>query len=310
MAYPYAQTVHNLTKICIREAIEGLNLQTSPLKGIFRVLLRPPLRRFAVFFTDADQKITDGSLDQCGQALLERLSTSCQVEGVENIPRAGPLLVTSNHPGGLEILVNLANLHRPDVYMVSNDQPILRALPNASGHMIYLGHDPISRAGTIRQVIERLNDGCAVLIFPAGQMEPDPSVTPGALEFISNWSDSTGIFLSRVPQTQLVPVAVSGIIGKKAIQSWPVRRRKTLKGRQRVAAFLQMIVQTAFQDAWPIHMRIVFGKAVTTDLLAPSLEPRTLAEGVRTQIHALLRTLNPLPYTEPFKGEDPDPAIK
>lgn len=310
MAYPYAQTVHQLTEICIREAIEGLNLQTSPLRGLFKILLRPPLKRFATFFTDADQKIVDGAMDQCGLALLERLSTSCQVDGIENIPQQGPLLVTSNHPGGLEILANLANLHRPDVYMVSNDQPILRALPNASGHMIYLGNDPVSRAANIRQVIERLKDGCAVLIFPAGQMEPDPSVSPGALEFLVNWSDSTGIFLAKVPQTQLVPVAVSGIIGKKAIQSWPARRRKTLKGRQRVAAFLQMIVQTARQDVWPIHMRIVFGRAVTTDLLAPILEPRALAEGVRHQIRALLGTLNPLPYKEPFKGEEPKPPIK
>lgn len=308
MTYPYQETVDRLTEICVREALEGLTLQNSPLRRVFQVALRPPLRRFARFFADADQKIEGGLMDACGQALLERLSTSCQVSGTENVPLSGPLLVTSNHPGGLEILANLASLHRPDVYMVSNDQPILRALPNARSHMIYLGSDPASRAGNIRQVIEHLSAGHAVLIFPAGQMEPDPAVTPGALEFLDEWSDSTGIFLSKVPQTQVLPVAVSGIIGPKAIRSWPVRKRKTLKARQRAAAFLQMIVQTAFRDAWPIHMRVVFGEAVSTQQLASSLEARALAEGVRREERRLLAGLNPLPFSEPFKGVPQPPG--
>ncbi len=302
MTYPYETTVKNITDICITEALDGLTLKQSPLRGLFSQLLRPPIRRFAHQVTLADMHMIEGYLDQGARMLLERLVTSCTPAGTQNIPDTGPLLVTANHPGGLEILASLAHLHRPDVYMVSLDQPILRAMPNAASHMIYLGKDPASRAVNIRQVIERLQAGCAVLIFPAGQMEPDPAATPGALEFLQNWSNSTGLFLSKVPSTLHLPVAVRGVIGPRAINFLFARHKPTLKGRQRVASFSQIIMQMLRKDAWPIDMRIVFGQPAPVHQLAPTPEARALAEAVRQRERALLSTLNPLPFTEPFKG--------
>lgn len=312
MDYPYAATVDRLTQICAREALAGLNLADSPLRGLFNRLLRSPLRRFAAALADADRQVIDGYLDGFARALLPRLATTWRIAGVEHVPPEGPLLVVANHPGGLEILAVLAHLHRPDVYMVSNDQPLLRALPNADPHMIYLGADSAARAVNIRQVIARLREGAAVLIFPAGWMEPDPAVTPGALKFIEHWSDSPGLLLSRAPQTRLLPAAVSGVIGARAMRSWIVRRRKTLKGRQRAAAFLQMVMRApnmgraGFKGRWPIHLRLVFGAPVAAQQLAPALEPRALAEGVRQQMRALLQTLDPLPDTgEEFALDGP-----
>lgn len=300
MMYPYDETVQKIDAICQHEILFGLNLLDSPLRGMVRLLLRRPLRRFAVFLTEADQKVVNGHLDACGKFMLDHLATTCAIRGAENIPQQGPLLLTANHPGGLEILATLAQLHRPDVYMVSLEQPILRAMPNASSHIIFLGKDAISRAENIRKIVSLLQAGCAVLIFPAGQMEPDPAATPGALEFLENWSDSPGLFLSRVPQTRLIPIAVSGIIGQRAIHSWLARRQSSLKKRQRVASFLQIVMQNIRKDYWPINIQVLIGSPMQAEQIDPSLEPRALARGVRLQIHALLQTLHPLPYTEPF----------
>lgn len=298
------QTVRSLTEICTRELLSGLNIPTRTRRAaLFGTLFRPAMRRFATLLAKTDAQVAEEGVGSACASMLRRLSTSCTVSGTEYIPRTGPLLVTCNHPGGLEILAVISNLQRDDVFMVSNPQPFLMAMPNTSPHMLYLGEQPSDRAAVIRAGCSRLQEGHVVLIFPAGQMDPDPGFSPGALEFLSEWSSSPGIMLQKVPQATFLPAAVSGVISPHADQLAYVRNRKPPKARQRAASFLQMVIQTIRRDTWPIHIRLCFGRALSTRSLSPVLEWSALAAAMRQQTHELLSSLNPLPNTgEPFKG--------
>jgi len=298
------QTVQNLTNICTRELLSGLNIPPRGRRaGLFGLIFRPAMRRFATLLANTDAQVAEEGIGPACGTMLRRLSTSCTVSGTENIPKVGPLLITSNHPGGLEILAIISSLPRNDVYMVSNPPPFLMAMPNTSPHMLYLGDEASDRASVIRAACTRLHEGHVVLIFPAGQMDPDPGFSPGALEFLSEWSSSPGIMLQKVPQTQFLPAAVSGVISPHADQLPYVRNRRPPKARQRAASFLQMVVQIVRRDAWPIHIRLRFGRAIHARDLSPVLEWPALAAAMRQHTRELIASLNPLPYNgQPFKG--------
>ena len=69
--------------------------------------------------------------------------------------------------------------------------------------MLTIEPDSTFKLKAIREVIQALNDDMAVIIFPKGLLEPDPALIPGAVESLKGWSDSIGVFLNKVPKTQL-----------------------------------------------------------------------------------------------------------
>ena len=93
-----------------------------------------------------------------------------------------------------------------------------------------------------------------MLLFPAGGLEPDPAVL-GAERALLSWSDSVGLIARLVPDSQIVPAAVSGVLSQRAFAHALTRIRRTPRDRQRVATLLQMI------DARcrPVTVRIAFG---------------------------------------------------
>ncbi len=296
--------VADLAQIVSREVLGGMGLRPLGLPyRLARVLVRPGAVRMARLLAQADAEAGQCGLHAAGEVLLERLATSCTAQGAEGIPAEGPVLITANHPGGLELLALLAQIRRPDLRVLSNPQPFLMAMPHVSPAMLYLSADSGGYFTGIRQVVRHLQAGHVVIVFPAGQMEPDPGVTPGAVEFLERWSVSTRVYLHKVPETRLVPAVLTGIVSPRAVQSLFVRGRTPPKARQRTAAFLQLLVQLLARDRWPIHIRLAFGAPVGARELSPELDPQALTAGVRAQTAGLLEGLGALPSKGvPFTG--------
>lgn len=297
--------VADLAQIVSREVLGGMGLRPPGLPyRLARVLAQSGVMRMARLLAQADAEAGRRGLHAAGEVMLERLATSCTAQGAESIPAEGPVLITANHPGGLELLALLAQIRRPDVHVLSNPQPFLQAMPHVSPAMLYLSADSAGYFAGIRQVVSHLQAGQAVIVFPAGQMEPDPGVTPGAVEFLERWSASTGVYLHKVPETRLVPAALTGIVSPRAVQSLFARGRMPPKARQRTAAFLQLLVQLMARDRWPIHIRLVFGAPVGARELSAELDPKVLTAGARARTAELLEGLGALPSVGvPFTGE-------
>jgi hypothetical protein len=120
----------------------------------------------------------------------------------------------------------------------------------------------------IRQGIRHLKQGGALLIFPGGQVAPDPAILPGAHEALSNWSPSVEIFLRRVPETRVLVAIVSGVLTPGWLRHPLVRMRKGQRERQLLAEFLQVIQGMVLGRRASISPRVSFGKPMVAAELA------------------------------------------
>jgi hypothetical protein len=191
-----------------------------------------------------------------------------ETNNVENIPREGPLLITSNHPGTCDSLVIAATVPRPDLKIVATGVPFVQGLRNAAENLIYTTLDVHERMLVVRSVIRHLKDGGAVLIFPTGRIDPDPALSPEAVHDLGKWSPSIEIILRHVPQTRVLLTVVSGVLSAR--WRWnPIVRLMGDDHKQRsVAEFLQVIQQMIFPNSISISPRLTFSNPLTTDDLS------------------------------------------
>ena len=224
--------------ILSREGAEALGWERGRPGGpVARLLLRRAARRVAREFADCDQVFATRELPDAARWTLDHFSASVEVSGVGRVPRSGPLLLVANHPGLTDAVALLAALDRADVRIVAADYPFLHAMHGLGPHLIFLG---ASQLGWIRAVARDLRRGGAVLLFPAGRLEPDASVL-GRAEALLPWSESVGLIRRLVPDAVILPAAVSGVLSPRAFAHPLTRVRRGMRDRRRVATLLQMI---------------------------------------------------------------------
>ena len=112
-----------------------------------------------------------------------------EVEGVENVPDTGPVLLLPNHPNALvDALVIVMQLKRPVSLTAKStlaDNAVLKFFIKASKIILFhrkqdseLGADPSRNVKALEECRRRLNQGAAICLFPEGQSHSDPSLRP------------------------------------------------------------------------------------------------------------------------------------
>lgn len=233
--------VELLTEILAREGAEALGWERGrPGGAIVRMLLRPAARRIAREFAACDEVFATRPLPDAARWSLEHFSAELEIAGLDRVPRRGPILLVANHPGLTDAVGLIAALDRPDVRIVAADYPFLHAMRGLRPRLIFLGASGTSQLSWIRAVARDLRRGGVVLLFPAGNLEPDPAVLDrdGAL---LPWSDSVALIARLAPEAQIVPAAVTGVLSARAFAHPLTRIRRAARDRQRVATLLQMI---------------------------------------------------------------------
>jgi hypothetical protein len=253
--------------------------------ALMQKLLMVPATKFASFLQSADLKVGMRSLWEAARDLLPRFSGGWQVQGGDHLPKEGPLLVVSNHPGVTDSLAVLSALERSDVHMVANARPTLEILPNTSEHLLYLDKQVDTRMTTLRNLIRLLEDGNTVVLFPRGGMEPEPTLFHGALESVSKWSESLGVLLSKVPDTKLQLVLTQGVLTKEAWEHPLTKLGKTTAQKHEISVILQVIVQLLF-NKWKKPIRMTLSDPIATGDLDSTLKPRALNAAVREYVGA------------------------
>ncbi|PIV26783.1 MAG: glycerol acyltransferase, partial [Anaerolineae bacterium CG03_land_8_20_14_0_80_58_20] len=177
-----------LTRINLDDLVASFGWEDRPLLArTLRGLFLRPARTFAVRMLDFDAAVGARGLPDASRLALPRYIRDLRVFGADLVP-ASAFLALSNHPGMADTLALFAALDRPDLKIIALDRPFLMALPNTSKQLFYLKDDPAARMTLVRQVSAHLRAGGAALTFPAGEIEPDPNVYPGALESLDNWT--------------------------------------------------------------------------------------------------------------------------
>jgi 1-acyl-sn-glycerol-3-phosphate acyltransferase len=241
-------------------------------------VLRLATRRFAQIVAAFDLDVGRLGTRDAARNLLPHLVEGCRQSGAGSIPETGPLLVGSNHPGGVDSMSILAALPRSDVKFVVSDVPFLRALRNCREHAAYASADPSERLGVVRQMIRHLSQGGVVIIFPGTQLDPDPAFMPGAAARLQAWSHSIALLLRRVPDTYLVPTIVGGVLSPR-FQAHPFTRLAP-PGWERIklAEMLQIMQQLVLGTRLDLQPTVIFDTPVRlTDLVNQVAKPSSTA---------------------------------
>ena len=181
-----------------------------------------------------------------------------KVEGNQNLPRQGPLIVAVNHISFSDPLVISVALHRPTYFMATDllfKNPVLGRL--ARFMRIYPVKQDSPDRGALRYTEKLLNQGEAVVVFPEGHVNPEEEMLP----------IQPGIVM--VAMRSEAPVLPVGIIGT-----------------DRLVPYQKVLPRHAGQ---PIMVR--FGKPISVEELTGGLKGReALQHGVKC-LRAAIETL-------------------
>lgn len=128
-----------------------------------------------------------------------------KVEGTENIPADGPVILSSNHIHFFDPPLVGASISRPTYFMAKEELFRIRFF----GWLLdSLGAFPVKRGtgdkGAIKYALEVIKQGHSLTIFPEGHRSKDGKLGQGL----------TGVaFIARKAACPIVPVAVIGPYG-------------------------------------------------------------------------------------------------
>ncbi len=252
--------------------------------GLARQIIRPlfwiPASRFGKIAAKADDEVPRTGITGGARLILPDFSMNATVHGAENIPASGPMLLVSNHPGGYDSVVIMSCIPRADLKIFVSDVPFTHAFPIASHYFFFVGENPIERMAALRDGIEHLKSGGAVMIFAHGEVEPDPELSPGAHESIRDWSRSVEIMLRKVPEAWLLVTVASGVLMKNFFNSPIAKTQKESFQRQKLAEFMQISQQLVLPRTVQTDVHISFAKAMrASDIPQGQIMPTLIATG-------------------------------
>ena len=276
-----------LTDINLDDLVNSIGWQDSPrLAKLLRTLSRPAARKFARQMQEFDSQAGETDLTPASRYMLEKYVKDVRVYGLERIPSQGPILALSNHPGMTDTLCLFAAINRPDLRIIALDRPFLQSLPNVSRQLFFISDDSKERLSAVRKAAAHLRGGGAVLTFPAGKIEPDPQVYPGALESLNHWTDSAGVFLRLAPETRILPMLVSGVLWKKVVSNPFTKLKKVREDREKLGAAFQLLAQVIF-NLHPLIVTVQVGEPVGLTEIR-STEISAIHEAVLTGMRFLI----------------------
>ncbi len=243
-----------------------------------------PARRFAQTVLEFDRRVAAQGLPAAAAWGLQQFSARVEVVGRAHLPLTGPVIFVANHPGITDTLALFAALPRADLYTVAAQRPFLHSLPHMSRRLLYVNEASNAHLGVVRSVVQHLRRGGCILTFPAGKIEPDPAVLPGASAAFEEWSDSIGLFARLAPEAQIVPVLVSGVFSPHALASPLTHIRRRQPDRERFAAMLQV----AAPWLYPVQIRVALAAPLRAGDLIIRSSPAQAKQAVIAEMRALL----------------------
>jgi 1-acyl-sn-glycerol-3-phosphate acyltransferase len=221
-------------------------------------MFKKPATKFSQVMASLDENLAKYGLREAARRLLPVFVDDSTVTGVEHIPMEGPLLITSNHPGTVDGIAISSHVPREDLKAIAGPIPFLDNLPNLRDRLIFSGKRANVRATALRSAIHHLENNGALLLFPTGQIDPDPAVLPGAHDALENWSRSIALMLRKVPHTKIVPTITSGILAKESTKTPFTILRKEGVAKRRIMEFIQTMRQILSGERFGVTARISF----------------------------------------------------
>jgi len=278
-----------LTKINLDDLVSSFGWQKNPiLANLLRFIFRKPAEIFAKHIIECDNITGSHGIHQGGRDLLNRYVQDLRIFGADLIPDSA-FLALSNHPGMTDTVALFSALNRKDLHIIALDRPFLNELPNITKQLFYVYDDSVKRMTLVRQVSSHLKAGGAALTFPAGEIEPDPDVYPGAVESLNSWTDSVGVFIRLAPDAAILPVLVRNVVAKKYATHWLLKIKKTKVEKEKLATALQLLGMIIFNEK-PVTVTIQIGKPIYAKALGTT-ETDVIHQAVLKEMKKLIENL-------------------
>jgi len=283
-------TVEDVTLMLSSQISQVMGLKhpgwiSRTLYQVFKV----PVRRMSALLVELDQNISQVGFNAATNIFTHRLISNVRIIGDKKIPTQGPVMVICNHPAAYDVAILASAIPRDDLQILASDIPIIQMLPNISSHIIPVPYHIPSRLQTVRSAIQHLKQDGAILLFPRGNVEPDPVVTPGAQESLLGWSPSVELFLRKVPNTHTVVAMASGMLSSKWFKNPFIRFWKKFEQRQKVAEIFQIATQLLTGRPANANPMINFSDPLSVDELGGvESPPGTLISSLVAQASSLL----------------------
>lgn len=282
-------TVAELRRAISTETLIALGVpRDSWLQPVLRPLVWPPAQRFATLASEFDRRVAQSGFTAAVRWVTTRFVEDVDVQGAENIPATGPLLIASNHPGSYDGFLIAAALGRDDLRVPASDVPFLRGMVATAPHFIYTDLNPHTRMVAYRESERHLRAGGALLVFASAQVDPDPSFLPGAEEALEKWSSSLSLFLRRVPETQILVSITSGVLSPACFRHPLTRLRKEQRLKQFLAEFIQISQQILFGRRFGLTPTVRFAEPLSAADLGGGRDAQAALATIKGRAQALL----------------------
>ncbi len=276
----------SLTQINLDDVVSSFGLRSGSLPArLLRWFFFKYAQAFARQMTEFDVEVGKSGLADGARLALRKYFTDIRVFGADRIPASG-FLALSNHPGLSDSLAAFAALNRPDLRIIALQRPFLEALNNLAKQLFYVTDDAAARMTLLRQVSAYLRNGGAALTYPAGHIEPDPDVHTDAVDSLSSWTDSVGVFLRMAPETPILPVLVRGVVWRKALHHPITRIRRTRIEREALAAAFQVFMHMRGKIKG-VRVRVQIGNPIYAKQLGTK-ETKVIHQAVLAEMKRLI----------------------
>ncbi|MCB2202423.1 1-acyl-sn-glycerol-3-phosphate acyltransferase [bacterium] len=258
------------------------------LRRGFGWIFTAPAKIFAKYMAVVDEAVAEGGAPAGCRAMMEFLKVEINARGIENVPKDGPTILLANHPGAYDSMAIGSLLPRPDLKAIVSKTRLYEVMPNVRQKLFYVTRSASENMQTLRNTIEHLQDGGALLQFGSGRIEPDPATEPVTDAVFDLWSKSIEVILRKVPEALIVPTIASDVLLSRFRYHFLTRLRKTPMDKRRLAEFMQVIRQLIFPKSVDAHARISFGEPFRLADLAVGEESRRLLPAVIERMKAQL----------------------
>jgi hypothetical protein len=279
-----------LMQINLNDLLDNLGLKSAAwARPALARIFRRPIAEFTQLVVDYDRRIGEAGLQAASREIMGNMVREVRGVAIENIPREGPVLFTANHAGLTETLACFSLIPRADLKAMGNDRPFVRLLPHVLDRLVPVPAAQGDRFAVVRQATRHLQAGGALFMNPAGRIEPDPACMPGAIESLKSWSPSIALFIKRVPQAQVVPTLVSGVILPSTLDHPFARVRRTQADRERAAASVQLMIHMRERGNTPLAPTVEFGVPMLAGDLAQRGDATAIVSAITDVMAGMMR---------------------
>ena len=210
--------------------------------------------------------------------VIKMLNVKIDIQGIENIPKSGKIVLVMNHPlGGMDAMALVSALkdHREDLKFIVND--ILLHIENLNG--IFVGVNKHGKNGISKreQLAELFATDNAVCVFPAGLVSRKIN---GEIKDLQ-WK-KTFITLSKEHNRTIIPIFIDGKLSNFFYRLANFRKRIGIK-----ANIEMLYLSNEFYKLRNKNIFIKVGDPIPYDSLPQEMNQQKQASWLKEKVYEL-----------------------